>query len=93
MPAAESVISSRAKAIAQGLIRTGRAVSTEQAGGFIRLQCKAGGFYWISGNGRRLMRGTGFRGADELQKRFADTMERAGAGTGAGQNRPLTISH
>lgn len=70
----------RATAVAEGLVRTGRAVLPhETAHGFITLSGSAWGRYWISYDGTRLLRGVDFRTAEELQPGFIDAMERAGA--------------
>jgi hypothetical protein len=75
----EQLISSRAKAIAQGLIRTDRAGMQGVCDrGLLRLQCLSGGFYWIALNGKRVLRGARLPTADELQPKFTDAMERAG---------------
>jgi hypothetical protein len=66
----EQLISSRAKAIAQGLIRTDRAG--------LRLECLTGGFYWIALNGSRVLRGARLPTAEELQPKFIEAMARAG---------------
>jgi hypothetical protein len=75
----EQLISPRAKAIAQGLIRTDRA---ETHGvydrGMLRLECLSGGFYWIALNGSRLLRGARLPTAEELQPKFIEAMARAG---------------
>jgi len=73
-------LSQRAKVIARGLIRTGRANRGGQPDhGLIRFECPNGGFYWISLDGARLLRGTTLWDADELQPKFCAAMERAGA--------------
>jgi hypothetical protein len=75
----EAIPSKRAGLIAKGLVRTERAApGTKAEHGFLRLECFAGGFYWISFNGQSLLRGSTLREADELQTTFADAMERAG---------------
>ena len=75
----EFPISSRARAIAEGLIRTDRAGRHGVIDrGMLKLECTKGGYYWISLNGSRLLRGTGPQGASELQATFLDAMERAG---------------
>ena len=75
----EQLISPRAKAIAQGLIRTDRAGARGVYDrGTLRLECLSGGFYWIALNGSRLLRGTRLPTADELQPKFIEAMERAG---------------
>ena len=75
----ESVLSARAKAIAEGLIRAMRA---EHHGvfdqGMLRLRCRRGGHYWISLDGSRVLRGRTLVDADELQPKFIDAIERAG---------------
>ena len=70
--------SPRAKAIAAGLVRTGRAAKSRAAAGFIRAD---GGdaTYWISGDGARVLRGDVVDTADELQRGFIEAMARAGA--------------
>lgn len=75
----ETIPTKRANSIAKGLVRTERAApGAKLEHGFLRLECFAGGFYWISSDGHRLLRGSAFREADELQTTFADAMERAG---------------
>jgi len=72
-------ISDRAKAIVRGLVRTKRAargVAPDQ--GTLRLQCLSGGYYWISLDGHRVLRGKELFDADELQQKFLDAMARAG---------------
>jgi hypothetical protein len=68
----------RAETIANGLIRTRRAANAHPENGFIRLKAKGGGFYWVSFDGFRLLRGEAFWDADELQPKFVEAMERAG---------------
>jgi hypothetical protein len=69
--------SARAQAIAAGLIRTGRAVRSRAAAGFIRAD-GVGATYWITGDGARVLRGDAVEIADELQSGFAAAMARAG---------------
>jgi hypothetical protein len=69
----------RARAIANGLIQTKRATNAQSEDGFIRLEAKGGGFYWVSFDGLRLLRGAAFWDAEELQAKFIVAMERAGA--------------
>ena len=79
MAPADPTLSQRAKAIAEGLIRTNRADHhgvVEHA--MLRLSSKKGGFYWISLDGDRLLRGPELFGAEELQGKFRDAMERVG---------------
>jgi hypothetical protein len=79
MTPTEPIISARAKAIAEGLIRTDRAGKHgiyDQ--GMLRLERRGGGFYWIAFNGSRLLRGSQLPTADELQPNFADAMQSAG---------------
>jgi hypothetical protein len=76
---AEPPISPRAKAIAEGLIRTDRAGRhgvIDQ--GMLKLECTKGGYYWVSFDGSRVVRGARLPTADELQPKFTDAMERAG---------------
>ena len=75
----ESALSARAKAIAEGLIRTkraGRHGVIDQ--GILKLECTKGGYYWISLDGGRVLRGRAIFDAEELQPKFIDAMERAG---------------
>ena len=77
---ADPALSARAKAIAEGLIRTDRADhhgAIEHA--MLRPASRKGGFYWISLDGSRLLRGAELFGAEELQAKFRDAMERAGS--------------
>jgi len=75
----ELTISARVGTIAEGLIRTKRARNpAEFDQGMLRLKCKKGGYYWISLDGGRVLRGHGLFDADELQPKFRDAMERAG---------------
>ena len=77
----DPAISPRARAIAEGLIRTGRAGKHGVYDhGMLRLECLAGGFYWISLDGSRVLRGAKLFDAEELQPKFADAIERAGRG-------------
>ena len=76
----ELPISPRAKAIADGLIRTDRAGKHgiyDQ--GMLRLERRGGGFYWIALNGSRVLRGNALFNADELQPNFTEAMAEAGA--------------
>jgi hypothetical protein len=70
----------RAKRIAQGLMRTGRAIDVMATtrNGFICLRSAIGGFYWVANDGKRLLRGDDMKGADILQGGFISAMERAG---------------
>ena len=72
-------ISERASTIARGLIRTKRAGSIiDMDQGMLRLGCRNGGYYWVSLDGSRVLRGEALFDADELQPKFGDAMERAG---------------
>ena len=76
----ESPISPRAKAIADGLIRTDRAGKhSVHDRGMLRLERRSGGFYWIALNGSRVLRGNALFNADELQPNFIEAMAEAGA--------------
>jgi len=44
----------------------------------LRLKCRTGGYYWITLDGRRLLRGKSPDTSDELQPKFSEAMERAG---------------
>ena len=77
---AEPKMSERAAAVVKGLVRTDRAakgISPDH--GMLRLECLSGGFYWVSLDGGRLLRGADLFGADEMQAKFRDAMERAGS--------------
>jgi hypothetical protein len=73
-------LSARAKAVAQGLIRTKRARHSGVLDqGMVRLEGMIGGYYWISFDGGRVLRGGDvWEDADEPQPMFIDAMERAG---------------
>jgi len=47
--------------------------------GMLRLNCRSGGYYWITLDGRRVRRGKALFVADELQSKFSDAMVRAGS--------------
>ena len=69
----------RATSIARGLIRTERARgSVKSHRGMLRLECIDGGFYWISRDGGRVIRGRASFDAEEMQPKFTEAMERAG---------------
>jgi hypothetical protein len=51
----------------------------QEADEHIVLACKAGGFYWISFDGRRVLRGFSYSAAEKLQPGFVAAMEHAGA--------------
>jgi len=72
------LLSPRAKQIAEGLVRTGRASDARLFRTWLQLRATAGNFYWIALDGSALLRGDAFDGADELQQSFADAMARAG---------------
>jgi hypothetical protein len=70
----------RAQAIATGLERTGRAIRRGTQWGFIRLGAATGGFYWVSFDGQRVLRGRrneAFSDAEPIQDGFGDAMVRA----------------
>ena len=77
----------KARSIAEGLIATGRGSELCLTDSYVRLRAKAGGFYWISFDGRRLLRGDEVSEAEPLQPKFADAMSKAAEGM-AGRNRP-----
>ena len=72
------LLSPRAKQIAEGLVRTGRASDARLFRTWLQLRATAGNFYWIALDGSALLRGDTFDGAEELQPSFADAMARAG---------------
>jgi hypothetical protein len=67
---------------ALALIRTKRVPDSEEAAEttsrFLRLRAILGAFYWVSLDGRRVLRGDRPDRADELQPGFIDAMVRAG---------------
>jgi len=79
-PTPSRTVSARAKAIAKGLVHTERAApGAKIIHGMLRLECFDTGYYCISLDGRRLLRGSSVGEADELQPKFIDAMERAGS--------------
>lgn len=70
----------RAWAIAEGLIRTGRAERSKETEKFIRVDGIKGACYWVAFDGNTILRGRSVTIADELQPGFVDAMARAGAG-------------
>ena len=73
-----AILSQRTYAIAEGLVRTGRALEPKEAQGYLQLRAKHGsGFYWIAPDGLRLLRGDDFYDAEELQPTFTQSMIRA----------------
>jgi hypothetical protein len=74
--------SPRARAIAEGLVRTGRAYDPRTVGTYIRLRARvrrAGWrFYWVAIDGGELLRGDARDMAEELQQTFVDAMAKAG---------------
>jgi len=73
------VISARAKAIANGLVRTGRATGHRLTHGHIQLHATRGeSFYWIAADGSRLLRGDELDDAQELQPNFVQVMAQVG---------------
>jgi hypothetical protein len=66
--------SHRAKAIAEGLMRTGRASDARLFRTWLQLRATTGNFYWIALDGSAL-----FCGAALLEQSSADAMARAGA--------------
>lgn len=67
-----------ATAIATGLIRTGRAAHTERVGDVLRLERRAGGYYWINFDGAEVRQGLALGDAEPLQMSFAAAMARVG---------------
>ena len=64
--------------IAIGLIRTGRAEHPQRVGNILRLERKAGGYFWISFDGRELRKGLTLVDAEELQDNFRVAMALVG---------------
>ena len=76
----EEAPSLRAWAIANGLIRTGRAATPLHVRRFICLHTAGSHRYWVSYDGHRVRRGRELADAEELQSGFVEAMVRAGAG-------------
>ena len=75
----EPTLSGRARVIAEGLFRTKRAGRHGVVDrGMVKLECTKGGYYWISLDGSRVLRGKAIFDAEVLQPKFIDAMERAG---------------
>ncbi len=74
--------SMRAAAIANGLMRTGRAANPLHTCGFICLHTAGAHRYWVSFDGQRVLRGRDLADADELQDGFIEAMIRAGERAG-----------
>jgi hypothetical protein len=74
----ELSISRRARTMADGLIRTGRASDYGATSSHLQLRARRGGFYWITADGERLMHGDALDSAEELQPNFAQAMVQAG---------------
>jgi hypothetical protein len=70
--------SAKALAIAEGLVRTGRASGPVQVRGFLRVDAANGEPYWVSDDGTQILRGADPETADELQPGFVNAMARAG---------------
>jgi hypothetical protein len=84
MPSGDSAAAwSRAWTIAQGLVRTGRASLPVTIEGYIWLQGAHQERYWVSLDGKRVLRGLDMRTAEPLQHGFVERMARAGAATAA----------
>ena len=75
----EVEVSDRARAIVDGLMRTGRGSERRVSGAYIRLRARLGEFYWIHVDGNKLLRGRDVVGAKPLQQGFTESMVRAGA--------------
>ena len=75
----EQPVSARANSIALGLLRTERAIGAIRVEyGMLRVRARKGVYYWIDRDGHRVIRGKTLLGADLLQPKFLDAMERAG---------------
>ena len=64
--------------VAEGLMRTGRALPHSAGSGFICLRAAAGGFYWVSYDGSQILRGDDIKATTNLQGGFVAAMEHAG---------------
>jgi len=73
-------ITPRAKAIAEGLVRSGRATKFQVSGGFVRADGIGTAIYWVTSDGTRVLRGDVPHSADELQTGFVEKMFVAGSG-------------
>jgi hypothetical protein len=80
IPPIEATISARARAIAGGLVRAGRAApGSKLIHGVLRIELYSrDDYYWIALDGSRVLRGKFLSDAEELQPKFIDAMERAG---------------
>ena len=75
----EPPFSRRAEEIANGLVRTGRASDPRMVHDHVQLRAnRGGGFYWITIDGARLLRGDELETAEELQPNFVQAMALAG---------------
>ena len=68
----------RAKQIAEGLIRTGRAASVAEHPDFL-LVTGTGAQYWVSMNGAQVFKGDLPHRGNKIQRGFCDAMARAGS--------------
>lgn len=68
----------RAGVISKGLVATRRAANPRPMEGFIFLEARAGGFYWVAEDGLRILRGNDLADAQDLQPTFVEAMLRAG---------------
>ena len=87
MTGAKPEVSDRARAIIEGLARTGRGSDPRVVRSHVRLRARIGGFYWIRLDGSRLLRGHDVDDAEPLQESFTETMARAGEPSGRGKKR------
>jgi hypothetical protein len=71
--------SARAKAIATGLVRTGRATKFQVVGEFVRADGIGTAIYWVTSDGTRVLRGVLPDTAEELQSGFIEKMLVAGS--------------
>jgi hypothetical protein len=79
----DHAISARAEAIAEGLLRSGRAEPpVQRIAGNLRLHCITGNprhYFLIPGDGSFVLRGTALFTAEELAKGFVEAMIRVGS--------------
>jgi hypothetical protein len=78
MTAAKPEVSVRARAIIEGLVRTGRGSKPRLADAHVQLRAEAAASTSSCSMAHGLLRGDTFDEAEELQAKFAEAMARAG---------------
>jgi len=66
----------RAMVISKSLVTTGRAANPKRMAGYIYLEARAGGFYWVTEDGFHILRGDSLADAEDLQPTFVEAMAR-----------------